>query len=37
MATAHIRIDAIINPGNSRFGKHRLDVYLPDGERPIMS
>jgi hypothetical protein len=31
MATAHIRIDAIINPGNSRFGKHSLNVYFPDG------
>jgi hypothetical protein len=31
MATAHIRIDAIINPGDSRFGKHTLGIYFPDG------
>jgi hypothetical protein len=32
MGTTHIRVQTVINPGNTRFGKNRLDLLFPNHE-----
>jgi hypothetical protein len=32
MGTTHIRVQTVINPGNTRFGKNRLDLLFANHE-----